>query len=589
MAAAAAQASAAAGAPPLERCAYVALLYGGDAEYALGALLLATSLRRCGARAPLVLLYTADVPEAKLELLRGFYSEVRLIADPVHLPDDSPLCACSRDFGHRQFLKLHLLELEFEKVLYLDCDVLVRRNLDGLFALQAPAAMDRILPTAPHGVRLPNRVHHRGRRVRGIQGGVMLLAPEPARFAEMRREVESWRRGDPGFCYPSSVGNEQDYLTWRYCLGRAEEAGHAPVWTQLGCEYNYEAHAPSFYFGLGRERWLWLDYERDVAVLHFSAFRKRAKRVLHVGSEGTAAVPEDPRVAFAHRAWDFEVEQLRAETAARGVDLAAWLGEGRAAHAAAFAVLDRGADAGMEIRQLPAAGAGEDATAEAGGRVLVFEAFTANCGPGLAQLPPGFAPGPPWGAAFWAEQCEGLEAEENWEEEYGRGHEVPEGESADDSLAGLDEEELHECAAEAGAVAFGCAGDAGANGGSTGGAGGAAAETADGCLQAAPPAGPGCDCESRLGPLAAAPAASGAPAQGELEVLGAWLRQPGGGGGGRGQYADRWAFGLVAEPPHLPECPSWRLAVAFRALVLERPGRRRGGAGPAEAAEPRAA
>mmetsp|Transcript_161 Transcript_161/g.759 ORF Transcript_161/g.759 Transcript_161/m.759 type:complete len:672 (+) Transcript_161:45-2060(+) len=379
--------------PNIDRCAYVMLLFGSDVEYALGALLVASSLRRAGARAQLVLLYTKDVPETRLELVRLFYDEVRLLSDPIRLPDDSPLCVCSRDFAHPQFLKLHLLELDFDKVLYLDCDVVVRRNLDGLFAMDTPAAMERIMPMPRHGEKLPNRVCYDGRRVRGIQGGVMLLAPDQNLFATMRAEVEGWRGDEHCRSFRASIGNEQDYLTWRYCEGLVEEEGHPRVWTHLGCEYNCEVHKESMYFAIGRERWLWLDYVRDAAVLHFSApFRKRAKRLLqhHLGDQGSGKTDEsdeDARVELAHGIWDEAVEHLRAEVALRGFDLSAWLGSGAGAHAAAFEVVERGEDEGMEISQLSTASASN-------ARGLVFEAFTSNCATGLVYCPPGFTPGP---------------------------------------------------------------------------------------------------------------------------------------------------------------------------------------------------
>ena len=537
--------------PDLARCAYVALLYGADMEYALGALLVASSLRRAGARARTVLLHTADVPSGSLELLRKVYDDVQLIADPVRVPHDSPLCQRDRDFGHSQFLKLHILELEFEKVLYLDSDVLVRRNLDGLFGLQAPAAMERILPMPPHGAKLPNRVGYRGHCVRGIQGGVMLLAPDAALFASMRQEVE-----DPEALRESSyeprAGNEQDYLTWRYCADRLEEDGHPPVWTHLGCEYNYEVHPESMYFSQGRERWLWLDYEREAAVLHFSApLRKRAKRLLHGGvlaspeAGAQVAAEEEPEpwdtgplLAFAHRAWDEEVRHLRVAVAGLGEDLGRWLGEGLGAkaHAAAFAVADHG-DAGMQLRQLPE---GTQPAPGGGCDVLVFEAYTSNCMEGLQSLPPSFSQGPPWGVCFWAwpewgeQQAE--DKEEEKEEETKKEKENNKDKEGEQQQQEAGEEvEGEEDVEEA----------AGNNQGGEQRASWAAV----------------CRCAELRRPPSRQPAS---PATDGLEHIGAWLRCA------RALGPERWAFGLASQPPHLRSCPAWRKVAGFRAKVLHR-------------------
>lgn len=387
----------------LDRCAYVVLLFGSDVEYALGALIVAWGLRRVGAQAKKLLLHASNVPEKHLDILRRFYDETRPIWDPVRVPRDSPLCPHSRDFAHLQFLKLHVLELEFDKVLYLDCDLLVRRNLDHLFALPAPAAMERILPIPPHGARLPNRVYYCRKRIRGIQGGVMLLQPDKALFAELRAEVEDASKLR-SLGYVPSVGNEQDYLTWRYCKGLESEFEHDGVWTHLGCEYNYEVHTESNYFAVGRERWLWLDYEREAAVLHFSApSRKRAKFLLSHDIAEVAAQKacQDPRIAFASRVWDEEVARLDAALKIQGVELSDWIGgccPDR--HKAIFAVMNLEGALGMAIKRVEG-----DARAQTGVNnwIFTFEAYTCNCKIGLRSFPPCWTPGPPWGESFWAQ------------------------------------------------------------------------------------------------------------------------------------------------------------------------------------------
>ena len=52
-----------------QRFAYVITLWGADAGFALGALVLGTALRRSGTKYDLVLLYTEDVPTSTLNLL----------------------------------------------------------------------------------------------------------------------------------------------------------------------------------------------------------------------------------------------------------------------------------------------------------------------------------------------------------------------------------------------------------------------------------------------------------------------------------------------------------------------------------------
>jgi len=561
----------------LSSCAYVVLLYGSDAEYALGALLVASSLRRTGARARRLLLHSADVPSTRLPLLQEFYDEVRLIERPVSLPHDSPLCVCARDFAHPQFLKLHLLELEFDKVLYLDCDLVVRRNLDHLFELQAPAAMDRILAMPPHGAKLPNRILWAGHRVRGIQGGVMLLAPDKQMFDAMRAEVE-----DPvalrEWAYRPSLGNEQDYLTWKYCDGLFEESGHPHVWTHLGCEYNYEVHSASTYFAIGRERWLWLDYERDAAVLHFSApFRKLAKRILQPAGGGpsmtkpshqqdSAPADGDPRVAFAYREWDKEVEELQKAIADQGSSLSTWLGDSPSAHSMRLAVIER-STGGMELAQIP-----EDGHVEADTCHFIFEAFSSNCAEGLRFFPPAFAAGPPWGACFWAtagdwetyeDDCETAEtAETETELKEGTGGRSAQcgassssgGSSSSTTSFGKDRS--NECKSTSGCD-WGTGVQVSSTECSTLSPEG---EESCGCQEDSSrgEAADSCGCRGKLGIQSLVLRPSGDESG---SAIGAWLHL---GTGGIGQ----WVFAPMASPLHLPDCPSWRLCSVFNAKVV---------------------
>ena len=54
------------------------------------------------------------------------------------------------------FTKLRALEqIDYDKVLFLDLDILIRGNLGELFQLRAPAAMKRGEPVMEHGQRVP--------------------------------------------------------------------------------------------------------------------------------------------------------------------------------------------------------------------------------------------------------------------------------------------------------------------------------------------------------------------------------------------------------------------------------------------------
>ena len=139
-----------------QRFAYVITLWGADAGFALGALVLGTALRRSGTKYDLVLLYTEDVPTSTLNLL----STLWLIRKVQYLEghDDMYMCKGFRFDG--VFTKLHVLSLvEYDKVLMMDIDLAVIGCPDAVFDLNAPAAMCRgqVAAAWPHGSEIDGR------------------------------------------------------------------------------------------------------------------------------------------------------------------------------------------------------------------------------------------------------------------------------------------------------------------------------------------------------------------------------------------------------------------------------------------------
>ncbi|CAK0868101.1 unnamed protein product, partial [Prorocentrum cordatum] len=105
------------------RFAYVAVLWGSDPDYVLGAMVLARSLRASGTAHDLVLLHTAAVPEAAAALLRRAGWQTREV-ETVRATDALSSNACPRFV--EVFTKLHALGLvEYDKVLLVDVDTVV--------------------------------------------------------------------------------------------------------------------------------------------------------------------------------------------------------------------------------------------------------------------------------------------------------------------------------------------------------------------------------------------------------------------------------------------------------------------------------
>lgn len=181
--------------------AYVTLVTSAD--YALGALALVRSLRRTETTAPLVVLVAAEcegldaleaegcklVSVSPLPLSEGFVSRHTRTAQHAA----APFTRGNKPSFHdplQNFCKLRLWELEaYERVVFLDADVVVLRNIDRLFGY-------------PEGSAAPNLYSslddfHR------MNSGVFVAAPSKRTFSAMCEALDRpgafWPRTDQTF------------------------------------------------------------------------------------------------------------------------------------------------------------------------------------------------------------------------------------------------------------------------------------------------------------------------------------------------------------------------------------------------------
>lgn len=277
--------------------AYVVVLWGASPGFVLGAIVLAKSLRDTGTTHDLVLLYTSSIPSAAVDLLKSAGWKPREV---------EPISGVQELYDHDDprfrgvFTKLHVMALyEYEKVLCMDIDTLVIRNMDGLFDLEAPAATGRgAQDTYQHGDPLDGSSFFRG-GVRGnakaswgqcwgINAGVMLLSPNKYDFGQMMFEVS-----DPK--HPSHIagnGPEQDYLS-RY---------YADCWKHIGVQYNFQLHQMFFIlhtqgFQDPRPRlmrqFLQDPSSTDIHLMHYSGQLKPWDRWLHKDYSSFEGAPGD--------------------------------------------------------------------------------------------------------------------------------------------------------------------------------------------------------------------------------------------------------------------------------------------------------
>lgn len=115
-----------------ETCAYVTFLMGSG-DYVKGVVALAKSLRAVHSRYPLVVAVTSDVPwehRALLEAQNCLCREVEVVSAPA----GSEKLKFAVDYYAKNYTKLRIWEFDdFGRMVYLDADMLVLKNVDELF------------------------------------------------------------------------------------------------------------------------------------------------------------------------------------------------------------------------------------------------------------------------------------------------------------------------------------------------------------------------------------------------------------------------------------------------------------------------
>eukprot|EP00873_Tetraselmis_striata_P003092 jgi/Tetstr1/423356/TSEL_014049.t1 len=214
------------------RCAFVTFLDGANQGYIDGAFAIARALKRHGSRFPLVVAATPSVPQAALDklVLETNVAAVRRI-ELLELPEGYARGGTSV-LLYQQFLanfsKLRMWEWgdEYDKLVYLDSDVLPMRNIDDMFlAPHFSACQDNMMPDAcvtTDECQAPGPLNKAPNRTKSayFNAGIFVFEPSLEELAEMLEMLQS---------YKITRYAEQDFLNDFY-RGR---------WNMLPMSYNW--------------------------------------------------------------------------------------------------------------------------------------------------------------------------------------------------------------------------------------------------------------------------------------------------------------------------------------------------------------
>jgi glycogenin glucosyltransferase len=194
------------------KCSYVTLLTSDD--HLKGVLLLSESLKRVGADHELVALATDNVSEDALRVLSVFGIEPRICPE-ISMPEQARANNEATGFAcyDTHLSKLHVFELlDFAKLVYIDADMLLLKNVDHLFSYPHLSAIADA-KSAPGWSHLV-----------GLNSGLMVIEPRAGLLNQMLEYLPQVVESKP------SVGDQavinHFYDGWPYMSDLHIDAGY---------------------------------------------------------------------------------------------------------------------------------------------------------------------------------------------------------------------------------------------------------------------------------------------------------------------------------------------------------------------------
>lgn len=186
---------------------YVTLLSSDD--FAMGVVMLAWSLRQVGAQYPLLVLCSDCLSAKTIRLLNKHHIAHQQLTEHIHVDTTKVNTRVGYDHWNRTFDKLFVWMLtEFDKVVYLDSDMQVIRNIDYLFECPHMSAVRADEWNEPGLDKL--------------NSGLMVIEPSITEFEGMNR---LWQSGEIAM---KNVGDQDIIRAYYHDWGQHPELTLAP-------------------------------------------------------------------------------------------------------------------------------------------------------------------------------------------------------------------------------------------------------------------------------------------------------------------------------------------------------------------------
>lgn len=253
--------------------AFVTLVMKGE-DYIVGALTLAKSLHDVESEPDVVCMITHEISDKGKKLLETEFDKVIRVDYISHKTPQLRSTKQQEIYGSwisESFTKWNCLKLtEYKKVMFLDSDVIVLKNIDHLFNLQAPAGTfdnpwakpwigsgieNPYPPFMIHGQKISNDIIKKGLKNKFVCIGTgILLEPSEISFDKMNQKLKQ----------KSVYGNQK-------CISGYDEqlivdtfsdleSNHRNEWTHIHRKYNMVTYRPSYSKNI------------DYSVLHYVGY-----------------------------------------------------------------------------------------------------------------------------------------------------------------------------------------------------------------------------------------------------------------------------------------------------------------------------